>query len=267
MPSLPKGPRRLRRIGAADRLHVTEHLHELRQRLLVSVAALVVAFAGAYVFRDALLSALTLPLPPGKRTLVTLSPTEPFLTTMKVCFWAAILAAMPVWLYQLYAFCIPAVGRQSRRVMLAVVGGAATLFLGGVAFGYYLVLGVALRFLLSFGGDAFVVQLRAGEYFSFATTMLLAAGLVFELPAAMLAFARLGIVSAADYVRQWRIAIVGIAAVAAVLPGGDPISMILLMVPQVVLYGLGVWLARVFGAPTTRNADRIETSLAGGPLS
>ena len=157
--------------------------------------------------------------------------------------------ALPVWLYQLYAFVIPAVQDQPRRRMLLVVAGASSLFLAGVAFGFFVVLPVALDFLLGFGGDTFLTQVRAGEYFSFVTTLMLASGLMFEVPVAMLALARIGVTSADFYIRHWRVAIVLIAALAAILPGGDPFSMLLLMVPQIVLYGLGIWLAKRFGRP------------------
>ena len=188
--------------------------------------------------------------------LITRSPTEPFFTTLKVCFWAAILVALPVWLYQLYAYVIPAVSDQPRRVMIAVVTALAALFCAGVAFGYLVVLPVALDFLTGFGGETFNTQLRAGEYFGFATTMLLASGLMFEVPIAMAALARMGVASAGLYRRQWRVAVVGMAAIAAVLPGGDPISMVLLMLPQFVLYGVGIALAAKFGqAPLWRRSD------------
>lgn len=244
------GPRRAR---PGDRLSVVEHLDELRRRLIVSALALVVAFAGMYAVHDALIGVLTQPLPDDADRLITLSPTEPFFTVLKVSFWAAVLIALPIWLYQAYAFVIPAVADQPRRVVLAVVAGLSGLFTGGVAFGYFVVLPVALSFLTGFGGDTFDSQLRAGEYFGFATTMLLASGLLFEVPVAMTALARMGVASAGLYRRQWRTALVGIAAIAAILPGGDPISMVLLMLPQFVLYGVGIALAARFGqAPLWR---------------
>ena len=237
-----------RRAGRDEVMSVVDHLDELRRRLFVAITALVVAFIAMYAVHDQLIDALLTPLPDEiAGTITTLSPTEPFLTTLKVVFWAAILVALPIWLYQLYAYVIPAVSDQSRRKMLGVVSGVASLFLGGVAFGFFVVLPVALRFLLGFGDEVFNVQLRAGEYFGFATTMLLASGLLFEVPVAMLAFARMGILTAEVYRRQWRVALVVIAFIAAVLPGGDPVSMILLMIPQVVLYCVGIWLAKVFG--------------------
>ncbi|WP_217915452.1 twin-arginine translocase subunit TatC [Miltoncostaea marina] len=226
---------------------MTEHLGELRRRLIVAALALAIAFAGMYAVHDALIDLLTRPLPADAGRLVTLSPTEPLLTTLKVSFWAAVLLALPVWLYQLYAFAVPAVGDQRRRVALAVVAAVSALFAAGVAFGYLVVLPVALEFLVGFGGDAFDPQLRAGDYLGFATTMLLASGLMFEVPAAMTALSLMGVTSARMYRSGWRVALVAIAAVAAVLPGGDPVSMALLMVPQVALYAVGVALSARFG--------------------
>jgi sec-independent protein translocase protein TatC len=234
----------LRRVDPDERLPLHGHLDELRRRVIVSALALAAAFAALYAVHDPLLRLIQAPLPDGQR-LVTLSPTEPFATVVKVVFWASVLAALPVWLYQLYAFVMPAVARQTRRVSLGVVGGVAGLFLAGVAFGYAVVLPVALRFLLGFGQGLFTVQLRADEYFAFATTMLLAAGLLFEVPAAMVALSRLGVIGAAGFRRHRRLAIVVIAAIAAVLPGGDPLSMILLMLPQLVLFEAGIWLTAV----------------------
>jgi sec-independent protein translocase protein TatC len=238
----------LRRAGRDERMPLVAHLDELRRRIIVSILALVVAFAGLYAVHGWLIEVLTRPLPARyEDAILTLSPTEPFFVTLKVVFWASVLAALPVWLYQAYAFIVPAVGDQSRRRSLVVVAGLSLLFVGGVAFGYFVVLPVALNFLLGFGDESFNVQLRAGEHFGFATTMLLGSGLLFEVPVAMLAFARLGVVTATMYRRHWRVALVVIAVIAAILPGGDPFSMLLLMLPQIALYVLGTWLASAFG--------------------
>ena len=159
------GDRRLRRAGRDDELSVVDHLDELRNRLIVSGVTLVVAFGVAYFFHDQLITFLEKPLPERYQEtgLITLSPTEPFFVTLKVCFWAAILASLPVWLYQLYAFVIPAVEDQSRRKIMAIVGSIAALFIAGVAFTFYVVLPVALQFLLNFGEDTFLTQVRAGD--------------------------------------------------------------------------------------------------------
>jgi sec-independent protein translocase protein TatC len=237
----------VRRLGPSDRVSVVEHLEELRRRIFIAIIALVIAFIGMYVVRGPLIELLEAPVPSEVDRLVTLGPTEPLITILKVCFWAAVIVALPVWLYQLYAYVIPAVGHQSRRKALMVVAAVSALFLVGVAFGYFIVLPIALEFLLSFGGDAFETELRAGEYFAFATTLLLATGLVFEVPVAMVALARLGVADAPFFRRQWRFAIVAIAVIAAILPGGDPFTMILLMIPMIILYQVGIWLAAAFG--------------------
>lgn len=242
---------RVRRAGHDERLSIVDHLDELRTRIIICLIALVVAFAGLYAVHPRLLEFLQSPLPQHFRDsgLITLSPTEPFFTTLKVCFWASILVAIPVWLYQLYAFVVPAIGRTSRRVTMLIVAGVSSLFLAGVAFGFWVVLPVALRFLLGFSEDQFNAQVQASAYYGFVTTLLLGSGLMFEVPAAMVAAARMGVVTAEQFLSQWRIAIVVIAFIAAILPGGDPFSMFLLMLPQLALYALGVVLARRFGRP------------------
>jgi sec-independent protein translocase protein TatC len=242
-------PLGFRTVGSDERLALVDHLSELRRRMIIAIIALVVAFAVAYIFRDRILSILIRPLPAGKQKIVTLSPTEPFITIMEVCLWTAILIALPILLYQVYAFVIPAVGRHTRRAMLAIVGAISGLFLVGVLFGYYLVLPVALQFFLGFGGSQFVSQVRAEDYFGFVATLLFVTGITFEVPLAMAAFARMGIVTPEMFRRQWRLAIVAIAAVAAFLPTGDPFSMLLVMVPMIVLYVVGIWMASVFGRP------------------
>jgi sec-independent protein translocase protein TatC len=244
-------PLGLRTVAPDERLSIVDHLSELRRRLIVSVVALVVAFVVAYVRRTEILHLLIRPLPPEQRHfgLITLAPTEPFITIMEVCLWASILITLPVWLYQVYAFVMPAVGRHSRRRMLAVVAAVSALFLGGVLFGYYIVLPIALRFFLGFGGSQFTSQVRAQDYFGFVATLLLMAGLTFEVPLAMAAFARMGLVTPAMYRKHWRLAIVGIAAIAAFLPTGDPFSMLLIMLPMIGLYVIGIWLASLFGRP------------------
>lgn len=254
----------VRRVGPDEELSVVEHLDELRRRIIISVAALVVAFAVVYAFHEPLFEALAGPPPGDDRQLVTLSPTEGLFTVLKVSFWAALVVALPVWLYQLYAFVMPAVADQPRRRMLLVVAGVSGLFLAGAAFGFFIILPVALDWLLGFGGDLFTNDLRAGDYYGFVMSLMLGTGLMFEVPIAMLAFARLGLASAELYRRQWRLAIVAIAAIAAILPGGDPVSMILLMVPQVLLYCVGIWLAKMFGqAPAWRRDLWADDATAG----
>ncbi len=236
----------VRRVAPDEKLSIVEHLDELRRRIFVSMGALVLAFIGTYAIHGPLMRFLQRPLP-NEQTLVTFAVSEAFFTVLKVSAYSALIIVLPVWLYQLYAFIIPAVGEQSRRRMLLTVAGISGLFLAGAAFGFFVVLPVALDWLLGFGDDLFANTLRAGDYYGFVTTFTLASGLMFEIPVAMAGLAMLGVVPADFYTRHWRFAVVIIAFVAAALPGGDPISMMLLMAPQVVLYLLGIWLARLLG--------------------
>jgi sec-independent protein translocase protein TatC len=147
----------VRRADPDARLSIVEHLTELRSRIAISVVVLVAAFAALYAFNGRLLAILLDPLAPEYRSLLALSPTEPFFVTLKVVLGAAILVTLPVLLYQLYAYVVPAIGTQTRRKMLVVVGGVSLLFIGGVVFVYFLVLPVALQWLLGFAGSDFTV--------------------------------------------------------------------------------------------------------------
>lgn len=244
----------VRRVRPDDRLTIVEHLDELRRRIIISVAALIAAFALTFAFHQHLLSWLQRPLP-DDQVLVTLAVSEAFFTVVKISAYAALIVALPIWLYHLYAFIIPAVSEQPRRKMLVSVAAISALFFVGAAFGYFLVLPVALDWLQSFGDDLFATQLRAQDYYSFVSMFVLASGLMFELPVAMLGLARMGIVKYRVYIDHWRVAVVIIAVVAAALPGGDPFSMLMLMAPQVILYALGIWLAKTFGRPAPWSLD------------
>ena len=139
-----------------------------------------------------LLDALNGPLPAGKKP-ITLSPAEPFLATFKVSVYAGILLALPILLYEAYAFVLPALSSVERRVILPFLLLVPALFVAGVAFGYYIVLPAALHFLLNFNAEQFTVQVRAADYYGFVTVTLLAMGIVFQVPMGILALTKLGI--------------------------------------------------------------------------
>lgn len=258
----------VRRVRPDEKLTIIEHLDELRRRIFVSIAVLVVAFGVMFAFHQDVLSWLQRPLP-GDQVLVTLAVTEAFFTVVKVSAYAALIVSLPFWFYQFYAFIIPAVDDQPRRKMLVIVAAISGLFFVGAAFGYYLVLPVALEWLQSFGDDLFATQLRAQDYYGFVSMFVLGTGLMFELPVAMLGLARIGIVQADVYKKNWRIAVVIIAVVAAALPGGDPFSMLMLMAPQLLLYVLGYFLAKIFGreAPWNRTDDESSSGDGAAPVT
>lgn len=187
---------------------------------------------------------------------VTLGVGEPFSTTLTVAFMFALLLAMPVILFQLYAFVVPAFTPQERRVALPLISMVPFLFVCGVAFGYFLVLPAAVRFLQNFNSDQFNVLVQAKDYYRFTATTLLATGLVFQVPVGILALTRLRVLSVRMLKRNRRYAIVICAVVAMLLPGTDPVSMLIEMAPLVVLYELSILLASIFAPdPPVEKAD------------
>jgi sec-independent protein translocase protein TatC len=233
-----------------ERLTLVEHLDELRTRIIVCVVVLGVAIGLCFWQNHLLLDVMNNPLPPGKEP-ITLSPTEPFLTTFKISAYAGIILALPVLLYQIYAFFLPALSPLEKRVIVPFLVLIPVLFIGGVVFGYFVVLPAAIKFLLNFNSDQFHIQVRASEYYGFATLTLLAMGLVFQVPMGILAVTRLGIVSVDQLRKNRRYAYLILAVVAMLLPGTDPITMLVELVPLLILYELSIVLARVFGGPVT----------------
>jgi sec-independent protein translocase protein TatC len=242
---------RFRAPGYDEGLTLVEHLDELRTRIIVSIVVLGVAVSLCFWQNHLLLDALNGPLPAGKKP-VTLSPAEPFLATFKVSAYAGILLALPILLYEAYAYVLPALSRAERRVVLPFCILIPVLFIAGVAFGYYLVLPGALHFLLNFNSDQFTVQVRAGDYYSFVTVTLLAMGLVFQVPMAILALTKLGVTTPRQLAKNRRYAYLILAIVAMALPGTDPVTMLVELVPLLALYELSIVLARVFGSPVAR---------------
>src|SRR5712691_8969458 len=172
-------PRRLRQ---GEEATLVEHLDELRSRIFVSLGALALGFAVAFVFHRHLLHWLNAPLPAGRGNPVTFGVAEPFLTAMKVSLMAGFALALPVVLWQLWSFLAPAVEQHAERMVLMFVMLATALLVVGVAFGYWVVLPKAIQFLTNFDQNQYTIELRARDYYGFVMAVLLAVGLVFELP-------------------------------------------------------------------------------------
>jgi sec-independent protein translocase protein TatC len=253
---------RLRPVRHDEELTLVEHLDELRSRILISVAALVPALVVCGWKNELIIEILNRPLPNGLEP-VTLSPTEPFLTTATLVVYAALLLAMPVLLYQTYAFVLPAFEPSERRVALPLMLLAPALFVAGVVFAYFVILPPAVNFLLGFNADQFRTELRAREYYSFAALTLVSLGILFQVPIGVLAATHLGLVTPERLRRGRRYAILAIAVLAAFLPTIDPVTMILEMIPLIALYELSILVARVFGRPPQAAAEPaapVETS-------
>jgi sec-independent protein translocase protein TatC len=239
----------MRPIKYDDRLSVVDHLDELRGRLIVCAVAFVVAWAFTAWQNDLVLEIVNGPLPDNVPEPVTLGPAEAFYTTLTNAAYAALLIALPVILYQLYAFILPAFSPTERRVATPLLLLVPVLFIGGVVFCYFVVLTPALQFLLNFNADEFNTQVRARDYYSFVTLLMLAMGIGFQIPVAVLAACKLGVTSAEKLRRSRRYAIVAIVVLASLLPTLDPLTLILESIPLYLLYELSILLAAAWGRP------------------
>ena len=322
----------LRPIGHEDRLSLVDHLDELRTRLMVCVAAVLVAGGLAFWQEDRVLEVLNAPLaaandgpgtnslertavfdreagetfaalgpalgnvrdalagvrdveglspgqrqtieqalaglsataaqagqaaaavppppPPDGARPVTLGVAEPFTVTLSVALYTGVLLAMPLLLYQFYAFVLPAFSPTERRVALPLMLLVPLLFIGGVLFAYFVVLTRAIDFLQNFNADSFDVQIQARDYYKFSILFMAAIGLLFQIPVAVLALTRTGVVSTQQLRKGRGYVILGFAVITAVAtPTPDPVTMLLAMAPLVVLYELSIlmvrWLDRI----------------------
>jgi sec-independent protein translocase protein TatC len=243
--------RRVKAVSHEDRLTLVEHLDELRARLIVCIVVLGVALALCFWQNHLLLEIAQHPLPDDRDQLITFGVTEPFTTTLTVSAYGAIVLSLPVVLWQLYAYVLPAFSASERRTILPLLFLFPVLFLAGLAFAYFVVMPAAVNFLLSFNDGQFNIQLRARDYYSFFSMTEIACALIFQLPLVIIAVTRLGIVSVEQLTQNRRYAYLAIAILAAALPGVDPVTMLIEMVPLLVLYELSILLARVLGRPGT----------------
>jgi sec-independent protein translocase protein TatC len=231
-----------RRLAHGEEATLVEHLGELRSRLIVSLISLGLAFAVIFPFHEHLVKWLKEPLPDDKK-LVTLGVTEPFTTSIKLSFYAAIAVALPILLYQLWSFLAPAVDESTQRVVSVFVALSTVLFAGGLAFGYLVVLPRALTFLTEYDDELYDVQIRASYYYGFVSLALLGMALVFELPIFILALVRLRVLTSDRLRQNRRIGIFLVVLIAALLPTVDPVSLAFEAIPMVILFELSIWLA------------------------
>jgi sec-independent protein translocase protein TatC len=246
---------KLKPVSHDDRLTVVEHLDELRTRIIVSLAAFGVALALCFWQNHQLLDWLNNSLPEGKEP-ITFGVAEAFTTTLTVTTYAALVLALPIILYQLYAYVLPAFTPHEARVARPLLLMIPLLFIGGALFGYFLVVPAATKFLLNFNADEFNTQIRARDFYYFVTTTMLACGAVFQMPVVILAMTRLGITNAEKLRRNRRYAYLACTVVAAALPGVDPVSMLLEAAPLIVLFELSILLAKAVGRSSTEVSER-----------
>jgi sec-independent protein translocase protein TatC len=211
------------------------------------------AAAGARAASEAL------PQSAPKRLPITIGIGEPFTTTLMVAAYFALLFALPVLLYEAYAFVIPALKPDERRVAIPVMLVAPFLFLLGVAFAYWIVLPPAVHFLQGYNSGNFDILVQAKTYYTFQMLTMLGIGLAFQAPLALLALQRIGVINASTLTRNWRYATVIIAVIAAAMPGADPVTTGLETLPLIVLFLASIVLLKI--------ADRRAAARAAAELS
>src|SRR5215216_2345686 len=252
---------------------LVEHLDELRNRIIVSVVVLVVACGLCFWQNHLLLEIANKPLPnslnghPLKP--ITFGVAEPFMSTLKVSIYAGILIALPVLLYQAYAFLLPALKPTEKRHVVPFLVLVPVLFIAGVVFSYFVVAPAAAKFLLNFNQTEFNVQVRASDYYGFLLTTLLAMGLVFQIPMGVVAVTRLGIVTPKQIAHNRRYAYLILVVIAMLLPGTDPVTMLIEAVPLLLLFELSLILARFMGTPggASESSSSTEPEPPGSPAS
>lgn len=227
-------------------LTVLSHLNELRSRLIKSVIAVAVASIVCFIFRDDIINILKLPAGGVHLQLQFIEMTEMMGIYMRVSFFGGIALAMPYLVYHGIMFVSPALTRQEKKYVYLILPWIALMFLAGVVFGYFILLPPATRFLLTFGSDIAVPQIRVGNYISIVTRLLLTIGFVFEMPVVTTFLARIGVVKSKWLSDRRKTAFISAFILAAIItPTFDPINQSLVAAPLIVLYELSIWLAKL----------------------
>jgi sec-independent protein translocase protein TatC len=232
-----------RRLGHAEEATLGEHLEELRGRLFFMLGAIVAGTIVAFIFHGHILDWLNRPLPPGHHRLLTTGVAEPFTVTLTVSIYAGFVLALPVVLWQLWLFFAPAVDPAAERKVLGLAVFALALAAAGVAFGYWILLPRAVHFLIHYDHRHFLVLPRASSYYNFVVTVLVGIVLVFQVPLVVLGLVYLGVLSSRTLRRQRRLGYLVTAAIALALPGPDPVTTFLELLPMWILFEGSIWLA------------------------
>jgi sec-independent protein translocase protein TatC len=261
--------RRLQRRRSVDAtMTITEHLSELRTRLVIAIAAFVVFSIGAFAAFPFILDFLMRPYCQLPSSLIgtqgchlnVFGVVEPFMVRLKVTAMVGLVASSPVWLYQLWAFVMPALTKSERRYAFPFVATSMTLFLIGAAFAY-LTLPFGLRFLIGIGGPRLLPLLRADSYLNFIGLMVLAFGITFELPLVLFFLGLLGVIKVEQLRKQRKLAVVLIFALAAVVtPSQDPYTMSVMAIPLYLLYEITIVLLSVVRRRRSAGEDRHPAS-------
>ncbi|MEQ8388000.1 MAG: twin-arginine translocase subunit TatC [Alphaproteobacteria bacterium] len=272
-PFSPEGPGEDDDGPDGARMPLLDHLIELRNRLMISFAVMLVAFAASYYFAEEIFGFLVQPLAEaldgqGQRRLIYTALTEAFFTYLRIAFFAAAFISFPVIASQIWMFVAPGLYKNERRAFLPFLVATPVLFLAGAALAYYGVFPLAWKFFISFETVSgatnlpIVVEPKVNEYLSLVMKLVLAFGLAFQLPVLLTLLVRAGLVSAASLARSRKYAILIIFLVAAILTPPDVISQIGLAIPIILLFELSIWMARAV-EKRRRQADEAENADTG----
>ena len=238
-----------------------DHLSELRGRLVRCTVAVMVGFIACWAVVDPIFDALVDPLlkvlPEGSHAIYTTLP-EGFFTRMHISFVAGVFVSSPVIFYQIWSFIAPGLYEEEKRHILPVAFMSAVFFVSGGAFCYFIVFPQAFAFFVSYATDSIVAMPKVSDYLSFVLKLILAFGLVFEMPLFAFFLARMGIISAELMRRVRRYAILAIFIVAAVLSPPDVVSQLLMAAPMLVLYEISIYVAVAFGKKPAAKDDESD---------
>jgi len=241
-----------------EKIPFTAHLEELRKRLIVCFTAVGIGFVLSYGFKEKLFQILTRPLisvmQTGDKLIFTGLP-EAFFTYLKVAFLSGIILAAPVIFYQFWMFVAPGLYNKEKRLMVPVVVLSTFFFVGGASFGYFIVFPFGFKFFLGFASEIIRPLPSMREYLSFASKLLLAFGLVFELPLIITFLARLGMVSVSFLKKNRKYALLLFFVGAAILTPPDVVTQIMMALPLIVLYEISIIGARIFGKKNFKEDD------------
>jgi sec-independent protein translocase protein TatC len=242
---------------AGGKMSFLEHLDELRRRLVVSIVSVLVGFFAALLFINDIFTFVMKPLQqilPNGGKLVYTEPTEAFMLQLKVAALAGLVLAAPMVMWQVWLFVAPGLYSREKRFALPFVFFSSLFFIGGAAFSHFVVFPTAWTFLASFTTDYMEFMPKVSSTFSLYARMILAFGLVFQMPTVIFALARMGVVTAGFLARNVKYAILIIFIVAAVVtPTSDVVTQAMMAAPMIVLYGLSIGIAWVFGKKKPRN--------------
>jgi sec-independent protein translocase protein TatC len=225
---------------------VVEHLEELRKVVVVSIIAVLISTITFFVFfRDALFMVALKPLTDYGIPVIFIGPTEALISKLKISIIAGLFVSMPVILWKIWSFVAPALHAYERRYVYLLVPASLLLFFLGVAFAYFTVLQIAIRFLLITAAEGLEPMITVSKYISFLFSFLLPFGIVFELPLVVYFLTRIGLINHVFLVRNRRYAILITFILAALLTPPDVFSQILLAVPMIILYEISIWVSRI----------------------